>query len=63
MDMTNLEQTLEAIESMQQSLERDVEWILTDTLPYEDVRRKVVAAQVALNDLYIYIMDQQKENV
>lgn len=59
--MTDYEQTLEAIEFIQHKLERDVEWILTDTLPYEDVRRKVVAAQVALNDLYIYIMDQQKE--
>jgi len=61
--MTDLEQTLESIEFIQHKLERDVEWILTESLPYEDVRRKVVAAQVALNDLYIYIMDQQKENV
>lgn len=59
--MSDLEQTLEAIEFIQHKLERDVEWILTDSLPYEDVRRKVVAAQVALNDLYIYIMNQQKE--
>jgi hypothetical protein len=61
--MTDLEQTLESIEFIQHKLERDVEWVLTESLPYEDVRRKVVAAQVALNDLYIYIMDQQKENV
>lgn len=59
--MSDLEQTLEAIEFIQHKLERDVEWVLTDSLPYEDVRRKVVAAQVALNDLYIYIMNQQKE--
>lgn len=61
--MTDYEQTLEAIEFIQHKLERDVEWILTDSLPFEDVRRKVVAAQVALNDLYIYIMDQQKETI
>jgi len=59
--MTDLEQTLESIEFIQHKLERDVEWVLTESLPYEDVRRKVVAAQVALNDLYIYIMNQQKE--
>ena len=61
--MTDFEQTLESIEFIQHKLERDVEWVLTESLPYEDVRRKVVAAQVALNDLYIYIMNQQKENV
>jgi hypothetical protein len=59
--MSDLEPALEAIESIQHQLERDVEWVLTESLPYEDVRRKVVAAQVALNGLYVYIMDQQKE--
>jgi hypothetical protein len=64
--MTNLEYdaVLATIEEMQYVLERKVEWSLTDDAltPYEKVKEKVGAAQVALNDLYVYVMNTQWEN-
>jgi|GEM_PF-6112354 len=63
--MTNLEYdaVLATIEEMQYVLERKVEWSLTDdALAYEKVKEKVGAAQVALNDLYVYVMSVQWEN-
>jgi len=56
--MTDMDQVLEIIEEMQYDLERKVEWSLTETLPYDEVKSKIAAAQVALNDLYVYIMEK-----
>jgi hypothetical protein len=59
--MTDLEGVLSIIEDMQYDLDRKVEWTLTETLPFEEVRTKVVAVQVALNNLYVYVMSKQEE--
>lgn len=54
--MTNFDMVLEDIEEMQYNLERKIEWVLTDSLDYDTVKTKVCAAQVALNDLYLFVM-------
>ena len=54
----NYQEILELIEEMQYDLERKVEWSLTEALPYDEVKDKIAAAQVALNDLYVYIMEK-----
>ena len=59
--MTDLEKVLESIEDMQFELDRGIEHTLTESLPYEEVRDRVVAVQVALNDLYVYVMSKQEE--
>jgi hypothetical protein len=61
MNMTDYEDVLRQIEQMQYDLERNVEWSLTENLPYAKVKGLVTDAQMALGNLYIYVMDAQRQ--
>jgi hypothetical protein len=55
----NYDEVLERIEEMQYDLEREVEWPLTETLPYAKVKQLVMDAQMALGNLYLYVEAQR----